>query len=343
MRREKIQVWKAVILVMMLFMIPAITAEAETYPTKYNGKQYNRVYNYKYYTKHHPAVVKAVGTDPEAILEYFVKKGMARGHQAISSFNVKEYYEEHPELRDALGTGYRNFYLYYQLYGRFGDNSEKAKFGEKVFETVVCIDPGHQAHGMYSREPIGPGSGTYKTKVSSGTYGPWSRLNEYEVVLQVGLKLRTALEAKGYKVVMTRTKHNVTLSNIDRAQIANKNNCDLMIRLHCDGLSGASYLNGVRGMAAGSGNRYLKKDVIANGQRLARTLSKYQAKSTGQPVLETLYTNEMTGINWAKMPCAIVEMGYMTNRAEDLRLASSSYQDKIAAGLAKGIDAYLKG
>ena len=328
---------------LLLIFARAETAQAETYPTVYNGKHYNRVYSYKYYTRTHPSVVKAVGTDPEKVLQYFVLCGMPRGHQAISSFNVKEYYESHKSLRKILGKGYRKYYLYYQLYGRFGDESAKAKKGIKIFSTTVCLDPGHQSRGMSAREPIGPGSGTYKDKCSSGTYGRWSRLNEYQVVIKIALKLRTELQARGYNVVMTRTRNDVRLSNIDRAQIANKNKADLMIRLHCDGQDYGSWLHGARGMAAAGGNRYLSAKTVSGGQNLARQLARCQSKATGQPMLETLYTNEMTGINWAKMPCAIIEMGYMSNPSEDLNLARSSYQETIAKGLANGVDAYIAG
>ena len=329
------------VFMLLLAGLCAVPASAGLYPTKYKGVEYDRVYSYKFYIKNNPAVVRKVGTDPEAVLAYFVKYGMYYGHRARGDFDVKEYFKTHRNLRKVLGNGYRKYYLYYQLYGRWGDDSARAKKGIKIFSTTVCIDPGHQLHAMYTKEPIGPGSGTWKIKVSSGTYGPWSRLNEYEVVLRIGLKLRTELRLRGYNVVMTRTKNAVSLSNADRARFANNNNANVMIRLHCDGQDYGSWLHGVRGMAAASGNRYLSGSVVSNGQRLARTLARYQAKSTGQPWLETLYTNEMTGINWAKMPCAIVEMGYMSNYSEDLRLANSDYQDKIVTGLANGLDRYI--
>ena len=51
----------------------------------------------------------------------------------------------------------------------------------------------------------------------------------------------------------------------------------------------------------------------------------------------------MTGINWAKMPTCIVEMGFMSNPTEDARLGRDRYQTKIANGLANGIDRYFKG
>ena len=97
---------------------------------------------------------------------------------------------------------------------------------------LVCLDPGHARRPNLTTEPIGPGSSIWKIKDGGGAPG------EAVVVLEIGLKLRTVLLNRGYRVAMTRTTMEFTLGaggNIDRARFCNRREAALMLRIHADG------------------------------------------------------------------------------------------------------------
>ena len=202
---------------------------------------------------------------------------------------------------------------------------------------LICLDPGHGTPPAIGaqREPIGPGSSTLKIKDGGGAPG------EAAVALAIGLKTRTLLRRRGYRVAMTRTGPTFRYGsggNVARAQFCNRRDAALMLRIHADGSSDPSR----RGISTlyPALRRGWTDDIYARSLKAAALVQKALARATGAANLGVSRRSDLTGFNWSDVPVVLVETGFMSNPAERARLRSSGYQWRVARGLAAGVAAF---
>ena len=207
---------------------------------------------------------------------------------------------------------------------------------------LIVIDPGHQLHGDYGQEQIGPGAAETKARVTDGAEGVVTGIPEYELNLTVSLLLRDELEARGYRVVLTRETNEVSLSNAERAAIANELQADAFVRIHANA-SDDPAVCGVMTICMTAQNPF-NSSLYPSSRALAEALLCGLGDAVGcNERQRTLWeTDSMSGINHSLVPVCIVEMGYMSNPIEDRLLADDAYRQQIVLGLADGLDAWLE-
>jgi len=216
----------------------------------------------------------------------------------------------------------------------------------------IVIDPGHGGH-------------------DTGTLGP-TGLEEKEVVLDVGLKLKKLLEQRtGCEVIMTRSD-DTFIPLEERTAIANEKSADLFISIHANASSDNSargietyYLNftsspealevAARENASSQEAVHQLQDLI---KKIAMTEKIEESEDFARQVQREVFTRvtKVSGAQrdrgikkapfvvliGANMPSILAEISFLTNPRDERLLRRPDYREKIAEALYEGILGYLK-
>ena len=203
---------------------------------------------------------------------------------------------------------------------------------------TVCIDAGHQAEADLSADPIGPGSSTTKYATAGGATSVYDGTPEYQINLEVELKLQQALEERGVTVVMTRTANDITIPNSRRAQIANEAGAALAIHLHCDGVDDSTS-TGFSTLVPGQ-NQWTEP-ICEESLRAGRAIQDAVCAQVGCADRGLVERTDLTGLNWSTVPALYVEMGFLSTPSEAQLLGTDEYQWQLAEAMADGIVIYI--
>lgn len=205
-------------------------------------------------------------------------------------------------------------------------------------DKVICVDAGHGLNSFNKQEPIAPNSSQTKIAFASGTRG--KNQTEEELNLSVALKLETELKALGASVHMTRTTHESDMTNIDRAEFANKLKADVSVKIHADGIENSD-AHGVSMLVPS--NQYIKNQELCDkSKKIGETILGEVVKTTGAANRGVVLRTDLTGFNWTKVPVVLLEMGFMTNPEEDEKMETEEYQQKIVDGIVNGLLLYFE-
>lgn len=212
---------------------------------------------------------------------------------------------------------------------------EKPKEDKKK---IVVLDPGHGNRSNMEKEPIYPGAEELKIKDGGGAEGIKSKTPEYVIAMGITMKLKELFINKGYIVIMTKTTSEESPGNIERAEVGNKNNADLVIRIHADSSESSSASGASMLVPAPIGNA---KDISEISRKYGEIVFENLVHEVGMKNNGVVERKDLTGFNWSKVPVILVETGFLSNPQEDKLLNTDEYKNKIAQALFNGINTAL--
>jgi N-acetylmuramoyl-L-alanine amidase len=172
-----------------------------------------------------------------------------------------------------------------------------------VSNTVVVIDAGH---GGFDHGGI-----------------PGQRVSESQMTLDVALRLRTALQASGYRVVMTRST-DVFVPLGTRVAIANQYRNGIFVCIH--------FNSATRRGANGIETYFYSSQSLP----LASAIHYYVAGGAPSPNRGVRRRGYFV-LRRTSIPAILVECGFLTNPYEASYVSSAPYRQKLADEIARGV------
>ena len=220
----------------------------------------------------------------------------------------------------------------FQKYGQWiSEVSTEGGFTKGQYSNTIFLDPGHG----------GRDSGAFYYNVA-----------EKDLNMQIYRKLRAKLEELGYKVLTSRDSDIDVDFVTERSRMVNKTNSDIFISIHFNATGNTySKASGIQTYSYSDEPDYPSKinkfwhnhpDRMSESKRLAAAIHSSLLAETGAKDAGLLESSYAVLRETAK-PAVLLELGYMDNFSENQQIRDSHYQDKLVAGIVKGIQKYYAG
>lgn len=164
-------------------------------------------------------------------------------------------------------------------------------------------------------------------------------LKEKRLTLATVLLTKKHLEELGYRVMLTRGR-DIFLSLSKRVAIANKTKAALFVSVHYNSAPSPD-AHGIEIFYFGSKEPQETQWRARASKRLAQCLLRRMLDQT-DAASRGVKTGNFHVIRETQMPSVIVEAGFLTNTSERQKLKDREYINRIAMGIAQGIDKYMK-
>lgn len=220
---------------------------------------------------------------------------------------------------------------------------------------TVVIDPGHNTGNFKHTSEIDQkvDIGTNRKECDTTGTTTNSGYMEAEFTLDVSRRLRTVLEAKGLKVVLT---HEAGTARPwgpcinERARIGNEAAADAVVSVHADGVSSGNRGYHVILPAKVKGGAADTAKIVGPSRDLGEKIGSNFARTTGSAPANYLGSgtglvvrDDLGGLNLSTRPKVFIECGNMRDAKDAALLTSPEWRQKAAQGIADGIVGFLGG
>lgn len=159
---------------------------------------------------------------------------------------------------------------------------------------------------------------------------------EHEVTWALANRLHGRLGALGARPVLSRGPATTPTSS-QRARQANREDVDVIMSIHCNGLEGSTSACGVSASYFGS-----QASTSEHGRLLADLAVQRISDATGTPNCRT-HPSTAALLRESRAVAVVVEVGFLTHPEEGRRLADPAYQGTLVACLTDALSTFLLG
>lgn len=292
----------------------------EIYPTTLKNMRYDKNANVLYLDKKDKIDTGSVKFEDHYLDGYFdvTLPENYESDYGYGTYDVKGTVVENIEVSTKGGnTTFRfkqNRISAYEVTDEGDSYAIRVKNPKEVYDKVLLLDAGHGG-----KDPGTSGNG----------------MQEKNLNLTIAQKIAQKLQGSGIKVYMTRDS-DVYPENSTRAKTAN-DIADLMVSIHMN--SGPETANGTETLYQVHAN---DNGARLTSKQLAEILQGKVVSATGNTNRGAKLWTDVLILNRTTVPAVIVEVIFITNTGDALKISNPAYQDQVAQAIADGIQEAVK-
>lgn len=189
---------------------------------------------------------------------------------------------------------------------------EVVRLSQEEHPPRIAIDAGHG----------GEDDGCYRDGVS-----------ESKVNLELALLLDEKLQALGFETVMLREDNEAFLGLEERVAMAERESADIYVSIHQNACEeDEEEIEGIETWYYTGAQ---------DSRKLAQLVHKGAVNKTGATDRGARETEDLYVLKETSMPACLIETAFLSNSRERQAITSRDYQEKLAEGIAQGIDYYF--